>query len=61
MSGETKFSDENGDREKIFFPLQLTTSRIGNLTRLIHTMLYQVGDDYAYIHTYILGALALKF
>ena len=24
----------------IIFPLQLTTSRIGNLTRLIHTLLY---------------------
>ena len=24
----------------IFFPVQLTTSRIGNLTRLIHTLLY---------------------
>ena len=23
-----------------FFPVQLTTSRIGNLTRLIHTLLY---------------------
>ena len=25
---------------KIIFPIQLTTSRIGNLTRLIHTLLY---------------------
>ena len=25
------------DSEKIIFPVQLTTSRIGNLTRLIHT------------------------
>ena len=24
----------------IIFPVQLTTSRIGNLTRLIHTLLY---------------------
>ena len=29
----------NGDREILFFPVQLTTSRIGNLTRLIHTTL----------------------
>ena len=28
----------NGDREIIIFPVQLTTSRIGNLTRLIHTL-----------------------
>ena len=34
-SRETKFSGATGDREKIIFPIQLTTSRIGNLTRLI--------------------------
>ena len=28
------------DREKIVFPVQLTTSRIGNLTRSIHTLLW---------------------
>ena len=33
----------------IIFPVQLTTSRIGNLTRLIHTLLYVMT-----IHTYIL-------
>ena len=33
---------------KIIFPVQLTTSRIGNLTRLIHTLLYVMT-----IHTYI--------
>ena len=32
----------------IHFPVQLTTSRIGNLTRLIHTLLYVMT-----IHTYI--------
>ena len=31
------------------FPVQLTTSRIGNLNRLIHTLLYVMP-----IHTYIL-------
>ena len=36
-SRETKFSGANADREKIIFPVQLTTSRIGNLPRLIHT------------------------
>ena len=30
-SHETKFSGANGNREKIIFPVQLTTSRIGNL------------------------------
>ena len=29
----------NGDREIFIFPVQLTTSRIDNLTRLIHTLL----------------------
>ena len=28
----------NGDREIFIFPAQLTTSRIGTLTRLIHTL-----------------------
>ena len=36
----TKFSGANGDSEILIFPAQLTTSRIGNLTRLIHTLLY---------------------
>ena len=33
------------------FPVQLTTSRIGNLTRLIHTLL-DVMTIHTYIHTY---------
>ena len=37
-SRETKFSVANGDREIFIFPVQLTTSRIGNLTRLILTL-----------------------
>ena len=36
----------------INFPVQLTTSRIGNLIRLIHTLLY-VMTIHTYIHTYI--------
>ncbi|CAN0461174.1 unnamed protein product, partial [Ascophyllum nodosum] len=32
------------------FPAQLTTSRIGNLTRLIHTLLY-VMTIHTYMHT----------
>ena len=37
-TGGNKFSGANGDKEmEIFiFPVQLTASRIGNLTRLIH-------------------------
>ena len=35
-SRETKFSDANADRGISIFPVQLTTSRIGNLIQLIH-------------------------
>ena len=31
-------SQANADREIFSFPVQLTTSSIGNLTRLIHTL-----------------------
>ena len=31
-----------GDRETFIFSVQLTTSRISNLTRLIHTLLFYV-------------------
>ena len=48
VSRETKISGANGDREKyIFSHDQLTTSRIGDHTRLIHTLL-----KIMYIHTY---------
>ena len=49
-SRETKLSGTNGDRGMFIFPVQLTTSRIGNLTRLIHTLLY-VMTIHTYIHT----------
>ena len=39
-SRETKFSGTHGDRGILIFPVQLNTSRIGNLTRLIHTLRY---------------------
>ena len=35
-SRETKFSGANADGKILIFPAQLTMSRIGNLTRLIH-------------------------
>ena len=37
-SRETKFSGANADREIFIFPVQLTTCRVGNLIRLIHTL-----------------------
>ena len=49
----TKFSGANANRETFIFPVQLTTSRIGNLTRLIHTLAICMCD-----HTYILHACA---
>ena len=36
-----KLVGANGDREKIVFPGQLTTSGTGNPTRLIHTLARQ--------------------
>ena len=47
-SSETNFSGANANREIFIFPVQLTTSRISNLTRLIHTLALCVT-----IHTYI--------
>ena len=49
-SRETKFSGANADREILIFPVQLTTSRIGNNTRLIHTLAMYVT---IHIHTNI--------
>ena len=43
----------------IIFPVQLTTSRIGNLTRLIDTLLY-VMTIYTYIHTYIYSTMYMS-
>ena len=41
----------------IIFPVQLTTGRIGNLTRLIHTLLYVMTiHTYIALHTYFCGA-----
>ena len=56
-SRETKFSGTHGDRGILIFPVQLTTSRIGNLTRLTHTLLYVMTIIHTYIelHTYILS------
>ena len=50
-SRETKFSGTHGDRGVFIFSVQLTTSRIGGLTRLIHTLLYVI-TIHTYIHTY---------
>ena len=54
-SRETKFSGTHGDRGTFIFSVQLTTSRIDNLTRLIHALLYVI-TIHTYIYTYILRA-----
>ena len=54
LSRETKFSGANGDRGKFILFVQLTTSRIGNLTQLIHTLLYS--DEHAYCCGQFVGA-----
>ena len=43
----------------IIFSVQLNTSRIDNLTRLIHTLLY-VMTIHTYIHTYIIDVASIK-
>ena len=50
VSRDHNFSGTHGDRGRFIFPVQLTTSRTGNLTRLIHTLLY-VMAIYRYIHS----------
>ena len=54
-SRESKFSGTNGDREIFIFPVRLATSKIGNHTRLIHTLLkvltihtYRPGETYIF-------------
>ena len=46
-SGRTNFSGVNRDRNKCF-PVQLTTSRVGNLIRLFNAL---VSDDDTHIYT----------
>ena len=51
---ETKLSGANGDRVNFVFPVQLTTSRIGNHTRLMPSLLKVMTT-----HTYTLLILIL--
>ena len=41
VSRESKFSGANKDREILTFPVQLTTCRTGNPSRLILTLAYK--------------------
>ena len=49
LSRETKFSGVNRYRKILIFPVQLTMSTIGKLTRLIFT--FAICDDHTYMHT----------
>ena len=53
VSRDPSSQARTGTGKYLFFPVQLTTSRIGNLTRLIHTLLLYVMTIHTYIHTYI--------
>ena len=44
----TKFLGASGDMEIYFSPVLLTTRSIGNLTRLIHTLLYKMAIHVRY-------------
>ena len=52
-SRETNFSGANGDRENLIFPVQLTTSRIGDLTPLILLLPYQYAITIHSKHMYV--------
>ena len=60
-SRETKFSGANGYREDFFFPVQLTTSRIGILTRLILNLAICDDNTYIHVHTTYACARTLNF
>ena len=47
LARPNSFSGANGDRKTSIFPSQLSTSRIGTLTRLI--LLLAICDDHTYI------------
>ena len=46
LASPNSFPGANADdREILIFPVQLTMSRIGNLIRLIHTLLAEIGRN----------------
>ena len=49
-SRETRFSGANGNREILIVSAQLTTGRIGNFPRLIHTLLNVMAIHIHYMH-----------
>ena len=59
-SRETKFSGANADWEILIFPVQLTTCRIANLTRLIHTLAIMRDCTYINIHAHLFQQCSSK-
>ena len=59
-SCEIKFSGANGDREMFIFYFQLTTSRIGNLTRLIQALL-KVLTIYTHQQVFLEGSRGITY
>ena len=49
---KTKFPGANAERETLFFPVQLTTCRIVNLTRLILSLAVCVAIHIRHIRSY---------
>ena len=59
---ETKFSGANRDKKIFISPVQLTTSRIVNLTRLIYTLLYVMTNHALLDHsTYVWSSDIAKY
>ena len=61
-SRETKFSAANANKDMPILPVQLTTCRIGSLTRLIHTLaicvtIHRIAFRVGFSSTIIIGAL----
>ena len=51
---------QTGTGKKKVFPVQLTMSRIGNHSRLIHTLLYVMTNNYSRIAPTIISILVLS-
>ena len=60
-SREAKFSRANKDREIFIFPIQLTTCKIGNFTRLILLFLNVMTIHTTYIHPPLGGSMRVVY
>ena len=60
LSREIRLSGANRDRKILIFSVQLTTSRIGNLKRLIHALLH-ISDEHMRHKEVVYIAVVLKY